>query len=261
MPPAVILGAVSAASAIGSAFAKGNAAEDRAEEARRQQGLAIDAAKITPFELSEIDAQIKDSERVLSRERKLIEAVDPTLIEASNQAFQLLKGKEAAVLGPLRRQRERQRSVLRNSLRQSLGSAFEQSSAGIEALNKFDSSTSDLLVNAQQSTTMQLLGITSRTAQTARSSEAAAGRRRGQASQIFQNAKAREVNAITGTAAGTIQGAGAANEALAGTLGTISSFASFGSKKLGGGGGGDDDGSDELGNFVGGASAAFSGFA
>lgn len=95
----------------------------------------------------------------LDRDQQLLDSVDPALKEAGSQAYRLLKGEEAAALKPLRDQRERDRAKLANVLRERLGSGFETSSAGIEALTRFDQETSSVLANAQQETLGSLLGI------------------------------------------------------------------------------------------------------
>lgn len=242
------LAVAGAVSSIGGSVAKGIAAKKRSKAAKQQQELAVDASKMTPRELKEFETQIRTSEQTINRERKLIEAVDPALIEAGKQAFQLLQGKEAAVLGPLRRDRDRKRQVLEETLRRRLGPGFETSSAGIEALTKFDTDTSDLLAQSQQSAALNLLQATQQSAQLARAGEQAGLAARRGAVGILQEARSREVAAITGTSQGVTQTAGGFADAVGEGLGGVGSFLSFGGQNIsqgrgffgasGGGGGG-----------------------
>ena len=50
------------------------------------------------------------------------------------------------------------RQQLKNTLSERLGSGYETSSAGIEALSRFDDDTSNVLMSAQQQTLGMLLG-------------------------------------------------------------------------------------------------------
>jgi len=85
-------------------------------------------------------------------------SIDPTLMEASQQALRLLRGESASSLDPLNAQRAQQRQQLQNSLRaQGLG---DGSSTALNALNKFDSETAMLGNQAQQQQLGTLLGTT-----------------------------------------------------------------------------------------------------
>lgn len=220
------------AASVGSGLAGAAAGRAQEREARSQQNRAIRAAKMTPQEMNEFQNQINQAERTLNRERKVLEAIDPTLIEAGKQAFELLQGKEAAILAPLRRQRQRQKKVLEESLRRRLGSDFETSSAGIEALTQFDLATSDVLANAQQSATSQLLQVTQSTRGQALQGEALGLEARSRPINIIQRAKERELNAITGTGGRVAETAGSAQRGAAGVLGSFGKLATFGAENL-----------------------------
>src|SRR5690606_36516284 len=109
--------------------------------------------------LQQEESVLKNQEMQIARQNQLLEAVDPALKEAGSQALQLLQGKEAAALNPIRQQRERDRKKLEENLARRLGSGFRTSSAGIEALSRFDQSTSEMLFNAQNTTMNQLLSL------------------------------------------------------------------------------------------------------
>jgi len=139
----------------------------------------------------------------INKQQELLNAVDPALKEAGNQALQLLQGKEAASLSPIKNERQRKRQALENQLAQRLGPGFRSSSAGIEALNRFDDSTDTLLTQAQQSTLNTLL----QTSLAARPDVGLEFSRLGQLQSAFlgqeisarQNIPARQVSAISGT--------------------------------------------------------------
>jgi hypothetical protein len=157
----IALGVGAAASAAGSIIG-GNAQEAAAQaqlaEQRKNRKEALKLAKPSAQELAQIKKQIEVTDRAVARQEKLLAAVDPALMEAGKQALELLKGKEAAVLDPMKRQRAEQRRMLEDRLRQQLGPGFETSSAGIEALSRFDTQTQDLLTGAQSQAVGQLLG-------------------------------------------------------------------------------------------------------
>lgn len=174
---AIIGGAAAIGGAIGEASAAGDEAEaaakmaqarqQRADEiARRQQETALReraearaAAEPTAQELATVQQQLDVGARAIQRQEQLLDAVDPALKEAGKQALALLQGQEAATLGPLNRQRQRQRAMLENRLREQLGSGYETSSAGIEALTRFDEETANVSAQAQQSAVSSLLGV------------------------------------------------------------------------------------------------------
>ena len=133
------------------------------DQQRRLQ--SINFAQATPEELGRINQYLSQAEsnyqqqyqRIQEQERYL-KSFDQTFQQAGQQALQLLQGQEAAVLAPLRRQRDIQREQLRSRLRQQLGPGFETSSAGAQALNQFDVQSQDFFTQAQQSTLDRFMG-------------------------------------------------------------------------------------------------------
>jgi hypothetical protein len=123
-----------------------------------QSGLAsrVRSAMNDPQELAMLTEAMGAAERDLSRQEEMINALDPALKAAAAQAFELLQGKEAASLAPLRAERQRQRQTLLNTLRAQLGPGAENSSAGQQALNRFDAQTSNVMASQQQSTLSNL---------------------------------------------------------------------------------------------------------
>jgi hypothetical protein len=147
------------------AEAQAGAAEAELAEARRTREQAIELAEPTPEELAQIDRAVELNEQDIARKTKLIEASDPAIIEAGRQALQLLRGEEARTLDPVRRARQEQRERLQDTLRSELGSGFATSTAGQQALNRFDQETDSLLAQEQDRSLGRLLGVAERTTQ------------------------------------------------------------------------------------------------
>lgn len=148
-----------ARAAEGAARAKETQAQAGLTEARQTQEQLLAEAN-DPAALARLESQLDQQERQVARQEQLIEATDPALKEAARQALGLLQGREASSLAPVRQQRERQRNVLLNTLREQLGPGAETSTAGIQALTQFDAETGSLLAGQQQSTLSGLLGLT-----------------------------------------------------------------------------------------------------
>lgn len=96
------------------------------------------------------DKSLAAQERNLARQEQLVSQIDPTILEASQQALRLLRGESSSTLAPLQQQRDTQRQKLLNNLREQLGPGAETSTAGMQALSRFDSETSNIMSGAQQ---------------------------------------------------------------------------------------------------------------
>lgn len=212
---------VAAASTVASGVADIVAAGEQEDAALGQQGLAQRVGKLSPTELKQLDNSFARQEATIKREEELISAVDPALMEAGKQAFNLLRGQEAEILGPLKRDRQRQRSELRETLRRQLGPGFETSSAGIEALSRFDTETSDVMTRTQTGTALQLLGASQQTRQLAQAGQAQAEQNAQQGLQIYGAGKQRELSGILGTSQGVTQTAGGAARGFGNMFGDI----------------------------------------
>jgi hypothetical protein len=149
-------------------FLFGDGGADAAQKAALAQQSAANAAyqetkgivnPATVAGLASFDQSIAQQDKNLSRQEQLISQLDPTIIEASQQALKLLRGEKSQTLGPLEQQRATQREKLISSLREQLGPGAETSTAGIQALNKFDSETSQIMNGAQQSALSLLGGV------------------------------------------------------------------------------------------------------
>lgn len=199
-----IAGQKAAKAAGQAAEAQSAAAQAQLVEARESRERAIRAAE-SPQELAALERQIQQQERGVQREEKFLSSIDPTLVEASQQALRLLRGEEASTLGPMRQQRERQRKMLLDQLRSQLGPGAETSSAGIQALTQFDQQTSLGLAQQQQASLGQLLGSAQQSGQLGRTSLSSLGQIGSNISGGFGNIASRRVNAITGSQAGISQ--------------------------------------------------------
>lgn len=129
----------------------GRAAQNAAmaqQQAAREAFARTEAPTVAA--LSQFDTAIKSQERNLARQEQLISQIDPTILEASQQALKLLRGEESSALAPAKAQRDMQRQKLLSSLREQLGPGAETSTAGIQALTRFDAETNSLMAGAQQ---------------------------------------------------------------------------------------------------------------
>lgn len=144
----------------GGASAAGNAAIQQQRVAQQSFNKVTGIAdQTTTAGLASFDQALSAQEKNLSRQEQLISQIDPTIVEASQQALRLLRGESSSTLAPVQAQRDQQRQKLLNSLRQQLGPGAETSSAGMQALTRFDSETNQLMASQQQSA-LQGLGQT-----------------------------------------------------------------------------------------------------
>ena len=204
-----------AAAAAGAAA--GQAAMAQQAEAKRQfnlinnqgkqlqTGVMNEARRYSVQELNAMNDSIALQERNIAQQERLMASIDPTLMEASQQALKLLRGESADSLAPLNNQRAAQRQQLQNSLRaQGLG---DGSSASLNAIQKFDLETATLGNQAQQQQLGTLLGTTL-------SSRVDLGQSAGQLANIgsgYGAIGARNANLLAGvgtTRLGALSGAG-----------------------------------------------------
>lgn len=212
---AVVGGAVSAYGADKAAGAAGDAAsaqlaaseawQNRTLEQRQQALEAYD--KYSPTQASTIEKSLNTQERNVQRQETLVKSIDPALIEAGSQMNKLLQGQAAPVLDNLKGQRQTQRQGLLDTLRQQYGPGAETSQAGINALQKFDAETSNVLSNAQQSYLNQVSNIALGGAQTLGASLGAEADRFAKLGEAYGNIGVTKANIMTGANSGTNQAA------------------------------------------------------
>lgn len=143
-----------------AAKAAQRAAQERMAYAKQNYNTVNDIlGKASVESLSQYDRALQFQEKNVARQEQMIAQIDPTIIEASQQALKLLRGEESSTLTPIKNQRNLQRQKLLNQLREQLGPGAETSTAGIQALTRFDSETNNLMAGQQQSA-LQGLGNT-----------------------------------------------------------------------------------------------------
>lgn len=197
-----------------AARAQERAALSQQRFARETQDRAIELAD-SPQELRALESSLAQQEQAVQRQATLFSALDPAVLEASEQALALLQGEDAKALDPIRRQRQRQRQQLLNTLREQLGPGAETSSAGQKAIQNFDFETSQQLAGAQQSSLGQLFEI----GQSGAVNRGQLGQGIGQIASIgqaFGNVAGRKVGALTGTSPFVAQ----AGQAVVGSAGS-----------------------------------------
>lgn len=135
------------AAKIEQATARERLDKEIAERQRIEQNAIATAVK-TPTEIAVIDRMTKTRDELYSQQKvqidkeyALLEATDPAIKEAGTQLAGLMKGEMTKMLDPITKQRSQQRSKLEAQLARTLGPGFRTSSAGIEALTKFDTAT------------------------------------------------------------------------------------------------------------------------
>lgn len=199
------------ASTVVSSIANNNAADAQSgiaksqlEQQQNDRASALKYAAPTTQEMDALQKSISLNEGDIQRKEKLIASSDPALMESGKQALQLLRGEDAKTLAPLRENLAKQESQLREKLQSQLGPGYENTTAGIQALEEFKRQSNSSLVSAQQSSLAQLLGVAQDTSSRYGAQSNIANE--GTLAQLFGNIQNRQVNAISGT---PITGAGA----------------------------------------------------
>ena len=189
----------------------------------RFEAEAKGLANANPEELYALDRANQSAKSALDREERLLAAIDPALMEASQQALKLLRGETAAVNNPLMEQRSSQRQQLVNSLRSQYGPGAESSSVGMRSLQQFDMDSNSMFQQNQQGSLAQLFGMGT-TDLGARQQRGIAGLQQvGQGYSAIQDRKlnarlnvgASTLGALSGTSQAMIQTAGAPNVSAA----------------------------------------------
>lgn len=102
-------------------------------------------------ELSQLSRLYTLQQAAYTRDSNLVNSIDPNIISAGQNAYDILNGKAAPTLDPISKQRDQQKRQLQTQLAQTLGPGYASSSAGLKALNDFDLQTNSLMTQAQQS--------------------------------------------------------------------------------------------------------------
>lgn len=145
-----------AQSAQNAAKAQEEAANNYNKFLQGQQQKAL-ALVNNPADMAAYDQALHAQEQVVQKQQALAESLSPNLIDIGKQLHGLLNGQSAPVLDNLKNQRALQRQQLVERMNQQMGPGGQTSSAGIQALNQFDTETSNVLSQAQNDYTKQFM--------------------------------------------------------------------------------------------------------
>lgn len=139
-------------------------AQAQLEAQQQNRNLAMGFAAPTMDELQNQEQMYSNMQRLYSyqlashqRDSQILESQYPGIVAAAKNMYNLQTGKEAPILAPLRQQQQYDRQKLQNQLQTQLGSGWETSSAGIEAMTRFDQNSQMSLQQAQ----LQAMGAVS----------------------------------------------------------------------------------------------------
>lgn len=131
---------------------------EKRQRADREKAFeyAKGAAAPSPQELANLekmteanDKRYQDALAQIDKYDDLLDQVDPIMKETGDQTLQLLRGEQSKILQPAMKIRQQQRDAYMNQLAARLGPGFRTTSAGIMAMNKFDSDTEMQMVDIQ----------------------------------------------------------------------------------------------------------------
>lgn len=166
---AVVGGAMQYIGGKKSAKAAQKSARAQAAEAYRQRTETMAYAKENQAntlsamnsieELNAFGQSLGYAQKQADQDQRLIDSIDPALMDASKQVLGLLKGDTSGVGNIVNNQRAMQRQKLLSSLREQLGPGAETSTAGIQALTRFDSESASLSASTQGQSLASLMGL------------------------------------------------------------------------------------------------------
>jgi hypothetical protein len=197
--------------------------------------MALQMAAPTQQELTEISRRLEmqtryqtQQEVLQKKNEKILSTLDPALIQAGQQAHQMMKGQQAGILAPMRQQQSMDRRKLEAQLAAQFGPGYASSSAGMEALARFDQNSQMGLQQAQMQAFNQVsqfmgFGMQSRQgmiAEQRHGMESLDQMSRGTLGAM-NNIQRRQVDAITGTSQGMVASAGAGAKAVGGMFGAM----------------------------------------
>jgi len=130
--------------------------EERIRREEQQQREAVRMAAPTEAELNTVEAiynQRVQAEQQLAaqiqQEEKLLSEIDPVIMESAKQQHEIMKGKMAPILDPLRRKQELAEQKFEANMQRRLGSSWRTSTAGAQALMNFESKQAETMMDAQ----------------------------------------------------------------------------------------------------------------
>lgn len=127
------------------------------DERKRITDSARSQASLSPNEIKSINnllatkgAALSASMSSIAKQQAELDAMDPNVKAAGAELYKTLTGEATKVLAPIEKRLQRQRQERMNQLQSQLGPGFMTSSAGIEAMNKFDTDSAMALNDVQQ---------------------------------------------------------------------------------------------------------------
>lgn len=141
----IIGAATSLAGAAIGAGAKQGIADAQQQQAASDRAAAMSYAAPTAQEIQSIGDRINQQQRYqsvqqagLDRDTSILNTLDPSLVQAGQQAQKLMSGQAASILAPMQQQQTYERNQLQQKLAAQLGPGWQTSSAGQSALQSFD---------------------------------------------------------------------------------------------------------------------------
>lgn len=170
----IVAGVISAGSAVAGAVmqanaaAKGGEAQQGIADSQRAQAVqdraaAMQLAQPTAQELQQISDRIQTQQRYqavqkasLDRDTQILNQLDPALATAGKQANDLMQGKSAAILAPMKQMQDFEKNQMKQKLAAQFGPGYASSSVGQQALMQFDMQSNMQLQQAQMQSFQQV---------------------------------------------------------------------------------------------------------
>lgn len=133
--------------------------EELLAEGRTQQSAAMSLAQASPSELRAYQGSLETAFRQNEQDLKLMDSIDPALMEASSQVLSLLRGDQTSMGKSYETSRASARAKLVDSLRAQYGPGAEASSIGQRALQDFDAKSAEGAFGMQQQSLGSLMGL------------------------------------------------------------------------------------------------------
>lgn len=155
--PANIIGGITGQSGQQAGQAQGQIAQEQERRAYLERQQAFGVSQPTVDELATMHQQMSSYTTALDNQQRLIDAIDPALMEAGRQALKLMQGESAPILKPLQEQQARDRTQLTQDLISQYGPGALGTTAGQNAMMKFDQASQMATASAQQNSLNSLL--------------------------------------------------------------------------------------------------------
>lgn len=183
----------------------------KSEEFRQ---ISTSLSQASPQELNALGQSMTAAQKNLSQQQKLMDQIDPALMEASKQALDILRGGgNSAMNNSVLSLRNSQRAQLVNSLKAQYGPGAELSSIGQRALQQFDMQSNVL----QQNTLGNLMNIATNPAPGQNLQRAISGLE--EVGQGYSALKTRELNTQLNLGAQTLGALSGTSQAVINTAG------------------------------------------